>query len=256
VHKGLVCGVNGSGSANRENPENTDICCDDLPHYGCVQNAQVRCDGATGWTCQPGLSPTRVQADLTCDAADSTQYDYTSSLVSPFCCKSSPSNGCAPNGQVICLGGGGAGWTCPSGATPDQEEHDLSCGAPYPDPKNDGSMDFCCAIKPADPFGCTENSSVTCQTGTGWTCGGGVNPREVNSSLTCNTPQFDTANNTQSDFCCMTAPSPCDPQLSFYDCPLPGTGWHCPANPADTLPGVTCTAAGGSHGPDDFCCTL
>jgi hypothetical protein len=117
------------------------------------------------------------------------------------------------------------------------------------------------------PTGCTADSSVDCSGGGDpFSCQSGDNPENEDPSLSCSTPQPDTAAGLD-DFCCFTftvgSATTCtaDDDLTTACPDADSYGYQC-ASPSDdpTSLDASLTCSGGVADPDgtdtDFCCTL
>jgi hypothetical protein len=110
------------------------------------------------------------------------------------------------------------------------------------------------------PAGCSTDSSLICRRGsTGFTCSTGVNPEELDSSLSCSIPVRDSAGD---HFCCFVwrGGSTCTPDDNVTSfCSDPSSfGYSCAPNdnPETTDPTLVCSTPSVDPvtGGDDFCC--
>ncbi len=107
---------------------------------------------------------------------------------------------------------------------------------------------------------CAQDSTVSCNDGTGYSCTGSDAPQDSNSSLVCDYGEPGNAGSTT--YCCLTAvatSSSCGPDSTVGGC-VPGSfGFSC-ANatepPTAAYPQLTCsTGQQGNAGSEIYCCT-
>jgi len=168
-----------------------------------------------GYQCVPGADPTTLDAWLACDLptpdADGVHNDY--------CCTLSGDGGsgngivgpppfsCFTDSTIDCSGGG-APYSCVTGANPEEENPTISCSTPQPDATTGGD-DYCCFGEPSGEFSpstCEPDDDISsvCPDADsyGYQCVSGDDPSTLDSSLTnCSVPTPD-ADGVHDDFCC------------------------------------------------------
>jgi hypothetical protein len=174
---------------------------------------------------------------------------------------------CSTDSALDC-GDAGAGYTCPTGVTPKDQEPELACTVPTSSTSPD---DYCCALSAPDAgsdgalTGCIMDPALSCSGGAaGYSCDPGKNPEAEDTSLSCSTPTRDSGGN--DDYCCFPLPGGYDPSTCAADdeltteCPdADSYGYVCVSgdDPMTLDANLKCTAGApdpdGVH--DDFCCT-
>jgi hypothetical protein len=95
---------------------------------------------------------------------------------------------------------------------------------------------------------CAVDSSVSCTSGTGWSCSGDAQPQDSNTDLVCSTDGT-------GDFCC--ASSSCSYDATVQGCQSGSVGYSCasgsaPPDQADAT--LVCSVPTTVNGADAYCC--
>jgi hypothetical protein len=101
---------------------------------------------------------------------------------------------------------------------------------------------------------CSQNSAVTCQQGTGWTCTSSDTPDESNP-LVCSTGTVD---GSSTDYCCVPdtgVTSTCSVDSTVTGC-QEGTGFSCTGSdtPDQSDTSLVCSTGTADTGKTDYCC--
>jgi hypothetical protein len=96
---------------------------------------------------------------------------------------------------------------------------------------------------------CSEDSSVSCSTGMGWSCTGSSQPEDSNSGLVCSNDVG------TGQFCCVS--SSCNYDATVTGCASGTTGYSCATG--DSAPDATdstlvCSVPTTANGVDEYCC--
>jgi len=168
--------------------------------------------------------------------------------------------GCAPDSTVNCSGGG-TGYACAVGDTPETTDQSLSCTTPT---VSGGVDDYCCFPPIGDDTTCAPDDDVPgCPSAEyGFQCSSGDDPEEYDSTLSCSAPAPDGVHD---DYCCSypggsssgaTPPAGCMADATL-DCVGGADGYSCTSgdNPEAEDTTLSCsTPSPDSDGKDDYCC--
>lgn len=106
----------------------------------------------------------------------------------------------------------------------------------------------CTASASTSGGSCSTDSSVSCSSGTGWSCSGSAQPQDTNSDIVCSTDGA-------GDFCC--ASSSCSYDSSVVGCQSGSVGYSCAsgsAPPDQSDATLVCSEPTSNGGSDDYCC--
>jgi len=202
-------------------------------------------EGASyGFSCTGSDAPDKTFGYLVC--GQSAPGPNGTSL---YCCNDNATIAptmptCAMDSTIAC-GGGLAGYTCASGATPAAS---LNCGAGTAVPN--GGMSYCCGTAAS----CAANASVTgCQGGsTGYSCTGGTTP---DASLNCGSGVAGPTGDTY--YCCGGAAGTCMQDATVAGCSGTSKGYSCTGalSPSATDATLVCSVGtAGANGSTSYCC--
>jgi hypothetical protein len=154
---------------------------------------------------------------------------------------------------------GGHGYTCASGARPDQTDPSLACGAAT---IAGLGATYCCYEQ---SMGCVEDPTLSCSAAsTGYDCYEGVSPDVAFPGLTCSTPIGLGIDG--SSYCCSAGSTHSPPQPPSGDgcvadstitgCPAGAEGYLCTdtPTPSQANPGLLCQPPTQVATGFDYCC--
>ncbi len=159
------------------------------------------------------------------------------------CIVTTTNDTCASDAAVACTNGA-TGFTCSGIGHPTDTEPSLVCSAGVA--VAGGDTQYCCTGGTQDS--CGVDNTLSCQTGTGYSCTGSANPMDADPSLTCSQ---DTGAGT---FCCTSGGGGCQQDPSVAGCVDGSVGYSCDAGTTPDSSSLSCSDPVASGSQDTFCC--